>query len=90
MKFCNSNLKHYTFPLAAAVCLALSGCGGDDSSTAATSSSTDTLTAVVITELNMTDVAGGVIMATSSSTSGTGLVMGSRRRRPRFPRPQIR
>lgn len=76
MKFCNSNIKHYTFPLATAFCIALSGCGGDDSGTAATSNSGDTLTAVVITESNMMDVAGGVIMATSSSTSGTGLVMG--------------
>jgi hypothetical protein len=84
MKFFNSNIKHYTFPFATAFCIALSGCGGDDSGTAATSNSGDTLTAVVISESNMTDVAAGVIMGTSAnrlsttgpSTSGTGLVMG--------------
>lgn len=46
---------------------------------AATSSSGDTLTAVVITESNMADVAGGVIMATSANSLGTTnapLVMG--------------
>ena len=79
MKFCNTNLKHYTFPLATAFCVALSGCGGGDDSTAATSGSTDTLTAVVITEANMADVAGAAIMASSANnygTSGAGLVMG--------------
>jgi len=85
MKFCNSNLKHYTFPLATAFCIALSGCGGDDSGTAATSDPrADMLTGLVITESNMTDVAAGVIMGTSAnrlstsgpSTSGTGLIVG--------------
>jgi hypothetical protein len=79
MKFFNSNIKHYTFPFATAFCIALSGCGGDDSGTAATSSSGDTLTAVVITESNMMDVAGGVIMSTSANSlgaSGPALVMG--------------
>jgi hypothetical protein len=71
MKFCNTNLKSYTFPLATAVCLALSGCGGgDDSSTAAATASTDTLTAVVITEANMADIAAAVIMSTTASDLG--------------------
>lgn len=73
MKFCNSNLKYYTFPLATALCIALSGCGGGDDSAAATSTtdgSGDPLTGVVITESNMADVAAAVIMSTTASDIG--------------------
>lgn len=74
MKFCNSNLKYYTFPLATALCIALSGCGGgDDSGTPATSTTNDSgdpLTGVVITESNMADVAAAVIMSTAASDIG--------------------
>ena len=71
MAFCNSNNKQYTFILAPVFCAALAGCGGGDDSSAAAPSSTDTLTAVVITESNMADVAGGVIMASTANDLGT-------------------
>lgn len=78
MEFCNPN-KGNSISLAAAFCLALAGCGGDDSGSAATSGTGDTMAGVVITEANMVDVAGGVIMATSANSLGTtnaSLVMG--------------